>query len=178
MFSHREKLCRFVEHPSKMNGIDDTSCSKMTEVKCEHGLAVGPSISGGSRIFEHALFQLQSMGPIWKLWGMILGPNDNFLWKKFHDRSLRKKKVFLTAPPLQFFLHLVVFCFLKFNQILHRNSSTDFKFHRKICFCSRVIKFWIFTRCRKNCNKNSKLYNSWTEAYFSMKFEICRWISM
>jgi hypothetical protein len=95
-------------------------------------------------------------------------------WQLFMKKILWSK----FAKTNSVFLHLVIFCFLRFNQNLYWNSSTDFKFYWKICFRSRVIKFWIFVTIFATSCKNSKLYNSWTEAYFSMKFEICRWISM
>ena len=89
-----------------------------------------------------------------------------------------EKKSFFKSPPLRFFWLLLVFRFLEFCHNLHRISSRDFKFHRKICIRSRVITFWIFVPFFGTSRKNSKRYNSWADAYFSMKFEISRWNSM
>ena len=111
-----------------------------------------------SRILGYALSQLRSMGPRWNFWRLILDLNSKF-WKKiFYDRSLRKN--FFFWPPGKFFLCLVIFHFLEFNSKLHRISSTDFKFHLKICIRSGVITFWTFARILTTCSKNSKRYNS------------------
>ena len=118
-----------------------------------------------SRILGYALSQLRSMGPRWNFWRLILDLNSKFWKKKFCDRSLRKNFFFFGAPG-NFFLGLVIFHFLEFNSKLHRISSTDFKFHLKICIRSGVITFWMLAIIFAPYRKNSKRYNSWTDAYF------------
>jgi hypothetical protein len=109
------------------------------------------------------------MGPIWNLWRMILDPNGRFLRKKIFDRSLRKKLRFWNRHPLDFFLFLAVIYFWEFHRNLHRISSTDFKFHVKICIRSRAMTFWIFVPFFGTYFKNWQRYNFWTDAYFYMK---------
>ena len=77
------------------------------------------------RIFGYAGSQLQSMGPRWNLWRMILDPNDEFLSKKKCDRSLRKKNLFFWAPPKIFLLFFLYFLFSNLIVIY-------IKFHRQI----------------------------------------------
>jgi hypothetical protein len=115
--------------------------------------------------FKNGISQVQSMGPIWNLWRMILDPNGRFLRKKFFDRSLRKKFRFWKRRPLNFFLFLAIIYFLEFHRDLHRISSTDFKFHLKICIRSGVMTFWIFVPFFGTYFKNWKRYHSWTDPY-------------
>ena len=58
--------------------------------------------SDESRIFHYTGYQLQSMGPRWNLWKMILEPNDEILSKRFCHRSLRKNFSFSWASSQGF----------------------------------------------------------------------------
>jgi hypothetical protein len=121
---------------------------------------------GGAGFFRYAVSQFQSMGPIWNLCRVILGLKDEFYSKKICDRSLRKNSKKSYCYPKLIFYFFFSIPFLEFDRNLHRISSTDFKFHLKICIRSGVITFWIIDRWLKNFSKNSKCYNSWTDAYF------------
>ena len=97
--------------------------------------------------------------------------------KKFLRSEFAKKNFFLVIPKI--FLFLVVLRFLEFPRNLHRISSTDLKFHLKICIHSKVITFWIFPKIFATFYKNAKCYNFWMDACFldeilnlSMKFDV------
>ena len=92
-------------------------------------------------------------------------------YQKIFAIGVCKKKIFF-LPPGKFFFYLVVFRFLEFDSKLHRISSTDFKFHRKICIRLEAITFWIFAKTLSTWSETAKLYNSRTDAYFSMKFDV------
>ena len=101
----------------------------------------------------------------WKIYSnstvVILDPNDEYLWKTFCDRSLKKKTFFfLRFPPPQILFAFSSIAFLEFESKSHQISSIDFKFHLKICIRSGVITFWTFARILTTCSKNSKRYNS------------------
>jgi hypothetical protein len=74
-------------------------------------------------------------------------PTPSPKWWVFVKKILRSefaKKSFFLRPPRKFLFYLVVFRFSEFNSKLHRISSTDFNFHRKICIRSWVITFCIW----------------------------------
>ena len=112
--------------------------------------------SGVSRIFGYAGFQLQSMGPGWNLWRVILDSNDEFLKKKFCNWSLRKKifyffscpQNFFTFSNIPFFYNLIVI-YIEFYLGIFQNLSE--KLHTII-----VITVGIFTIIFAACRKNSK----------------------
>ena len=61
-----------------------------------------------------------------------------------------EKKIIFLLPPKLFLLASPVLRFLECYRDLHRISSTNFKFHQKICIRSGVMEFSIFFNIPKN----------------------------
>ena len=110
-----------------------------------------------------------------------------YLWSQMMDFCKKKKLLrsgfvekafFFWLPDLTSPFVLSNISFFRIYYNLHRISSTDIKFHLKMCVHSGVTTFLIFPAMKKNFFQNWKRYNSWMNTHFQMKFEICRWNSM